>query len=909
MLDNNNKACVPCGLHKPLRNNYFDGKLLVSRDFSDEQDYHRGHRQMHNSLLHGTGTVCGLKIIQHPAPDCRDEFVVVESGMALDCCGQEIIVPERMLVRVREMLEADGATTLQQSLDGSNDLIIALRRCDQGAEPMPIILPGCDGEMGATQYGRICEGFEFALWSRPHTDTAILRAPARPKFDWVHTITLGAQAPTALHVNDGEHLLQIAADNDAGGAHLYAHSLQTHDLVSMLEGPEATSDTGSAREARLIFAAGGSFPDLGPTPGIGVWRAVQIDGDALPSAVLGTDSDHARIAISPTSGALFVLDQRSRNRTRLVSYSAEAINTWLASSPTPGSTPTVLATLNINQNFGDDSSAYRRGASMMQVSHDGRFLAILAQNPRNASTNPLYLIDISAFNAGGMDVDEARVTSSDLNLSGDEIFSALVWSIDDAFLYILSTNTSGDASARLNRYAITGNSNTIEKKGRGVAIDGNALDLALAPTETRAYLLLLTAAGKTMFTSANIEQVKALNASEPEEVVLPDDAVEIDGSGRNMTLVPNGSRAYVAAADAEPAGLPKRGLVAVIDITENDCAVYFDTLIDGCVACGDDGEHAVILGHVENYVFAAKPKMMNAGEAGDDDARIDNLSCRQIVPSASTLKTVVDCILEQGIAEGPPGPRGDPGNNGADGPQGDAGIDGSNGIDGTNGSDGLPGEQGPAGPRGARGARGLRGADAQLPEVNPIVGMSWTHAQPYPGISSNDLPGILRGKGIALAFGKEVAWKQFVASGEVAQATMLVELQRRVPAAGGAQASLWAALDNLLVSPISDFNLSGTLLTDWNIGFADAGNSLARGFAITADSKFDTGFNVNETLRLVFYTDFVVDESGQLTVDGSHLGGRLPTGRGAPGDTFRSWFTFNDRADRRDRTLDRTLRE
>ena len=193
MLVDKDKSCVPCGLHKPLRNNYFDGKLLVSRDFSDEQDYHRGHRQLHNSLLHGSGTVCGLKVIQHPSPDCRDEFAVVEPGMALDCCGQEIVVPERMLVRVREMVEAD--TALQESLDGGNDLIIALRRCDMGAEPMPVILPGCDGEMGATEYGRICEGFEFVVWARPHSDGEALTSPTQPKLNWVHTITLGAQAP------------------------------------------------------------------------------------------------------------------------------------------------------------------------------------------------------------------------------------------------------------------------------------------------------------------------------------------------------------------------------------------------------------------------------------------------------------------------------------------------------------------------------------------------------------------------------------------------------------------------------------------------------------------------------------------------------------------------------------------
>jgi hypothetical protein len=160
-----------------MRNSYFDGKFLVSRDFSDEQDYHRGHRQTHNALLHGTGTVCGLKLIQHPSPNCRRQFVVVEPGLALDCCGQEVIVPERALVRVREMIEADP--TLQAALDGASDLLIAIERCDTGAEPVPVILPGCAGE-GGTEYGRIAEGYRFGLQARRPGQMAGTELPINP---------------------------------------------------------------------------------------------------------------------------------------------------------------------------------------------------------------------------------------------------------------------------------------------------------------------------------------------------------------------------------------------------------------------------------------------------------------------------------------------------------------------------------------------------------------------------------------------------------------------------------------------------------------------------------------------------------------------------------------------------------
>ena len=94
--------------------------------------------------------------------------------------------------------------------------------------------------------------------------------------------------------------------------------------------------------------------------------------------------------------------------------------------------------------------------------------------------------------------------------------------------------------------------------------------------------------------------------------------------------------------------------------------------------------------------------------------------------------------------------------------------------------------------------------------------------------------------------------------------------------------------------PITNFIFNGSLLTDWRIGFSEAGKSRTLGFAITANNRLDVGFFESETLRLVFYTDFALDESGKLAIDGSHIGGLLPTGRGAPGDTFRRWFTFID---------------
>jgi hypothetical protein len=85
-------VCVECDIPQLARNNYFTGKLLVERDFTDEQRYLLGKLRRHNQRLHGWGTVCGLKVKQHPNPGCQDRFVVIEPGTAVDCCGREIFV-------------------------------------------------------------------------------------------------------------------------------------------------------------------------------------------------------------------------------------------------------------------------------------------------------------------------------------------------------------------------------------------------------------------------------------------------------------------------------------------------------------------------------------------------------------------------------------------------------------------------------------------------------------------------------------------------------------------------------------------------------------------------------------------------------------------------------------------------
>jgi hypothetical protein len=69
------------------RPNYYNGQLLVDKDFLAEQSYHISARRRHNLKLHGSGVVRGLEVVRR-----SDTSVTVQPGYAIDHTGQEIFL-------------------------------------------------------------------------------------------------------------------------------------------------------------------------------------------------------------------------------------------------------------------------------------------------------------------------------------------------------------------------------------------------------------------------------------------------------------------------------------------------------------------------------------------------------------------------------------------------------------------------------------------------------------------------------------------------------------------------------------------------------------------------------------------------------------------------------------------------
>ena len=99
-----------CGTIALERNRYYTGKYMAARDFQDEQGYFVTHGRQHNRLLHGWGIVCGLEVHYHPDhaadwtwSDCAKRWVVITPGLAIDCCGRELMLQDTWYYELRRL--------------------------------------------------------------------------------------------------------------------------------------------------------------------------------------------------------------------------------------------------------------------------------------------------------------------------------------------------------------------------------------------------------------------------------------------------------------------------------------------------------------------------------------------------------------------------------------------------------------------------------------------------------------------------------------------------------------------------------------------------------------------------------------------------------------------------------------
>lgn len=130
------------------RNRYYKGKMLTSSDFEAEQVYMNNKRRLVNQMVAGSGIVCGLSVIS-----LDDLSLMIESGMAIDDVGREIVVEGSL---VKKLSTISGFESL-----AGNEVSLCIRYREEETQPVYAVNRQ-EGEK-EYEYNRIEEGYELFL--------------------------------------------------------------------------------------------------------------------------------------------------------------------------------------------------------------------------------------------------------------------------------------------------------------------------------------------------------------------------------------------------------------------------------------------------------------------------------------------------------------------------------------------------------------------------------------------------------------------------------------------------------------------------------------------------------------------------------------------------------------------------
>lgn len=130
------------------RNRYYKGKMLTSVDFEAEQSYMNDKRRFLNAMVTGSGIVCGLNVVS-----LDDQSLLIESGMAIDDTGREIVVENSV---VKKLSTITGFEELK-----TNDVCLCIRYAE--TETQPVYAINRQDSEKEYENNRIEEGYELFL--------------------------------------------------------------------------------------------------------------------------------------------------------------------------------------------------------------------------------------------------------------------------------------------------------------------------------------------------------------------------------------------------------------------------------------------------------------------------------------------------------------------------------------------------------------------------------------------------------------------------------------------------------------------------------------------------------------------------------------------------------------------------
>lgn len=878
-----NGTCVECAVPQLARNNYFTGKLLVERDFREEQEYLLGKDRRHNQALHGWGAVCGLKVKQHPDESCRDRYLIIEPGTAVDCCGHEILVTRDEYFDFREHIPAEWFDPPAAGEEPTkHKLQICLRYVECPIEDIPALFDDCGCDDDACKPNRIRDAYDLQL---------LLDQPAHvhehfgPRLDRLSTISIDDVWRVALDETDQKlHVLTRTSTTDSGGTVTSSFGVTSYSTEDNRQ--VAPTLAGDGRALDLAVSAGGSriFVAVG-TPGADLDVHVYESGGATPDntlTVTGAGDAEAVLAVGPT-GRLYALVQTTGD---------SEVHAW--DDPGSDTAPT------------HSSGALGAEAGDVAVTPDGTKVIVAA-----LTGDALRIMD-------GDDVSNVDTATLDVNA----VRIALAETTAGLRLYAART----DKTIRVFGVEL-GATDPVPPLTGHVSLGADpAIDLEVSAGGRFAYVLTRVD-GDTAGRVLTVDTHK-LDSAPTEAVTGP----LLLGGPLDITLMSDGRRLY-AAYDEGDTGFAG---VAVIGVSEAACDEIFDRTIDGCPVCDDD--ECVILATIEDYeaglavVDADIDNLSDRRLLPSTSAITEVLRCLlehgagagdrgpQGPPGLGVADVdgeFVETLPEAGVdfdtatrivhLKIPKGPKGDPGGTGT---KGDAGPKGDPGDEGAKGDAGPKGDPGPKGDKGDQGDVGPKSdpGGAVVLDLPRIVALNWPHngrVQPTQMIDSSgnvivDAAGapvvpLLDRQGLLIAFDRPV------------QAATLTEDTFRVlfrSPTGSVERELRVFCECPLEGQVNGIKAPANVPATCGMTLsAVPGTNVKTGPTRFARFRLSRGNWVPGDYIVLLYGDFVLGHqpitlpNGSTVnpaVDADHLGPglpfRCPTGDGVEGGTFRSWF-------------------
>lgn len=324
------ESCPQCGFDPLVRNHFFTGKMMGTAEFMAETHYHGERMRHHNVRLHGHGVVCGLEVRQHPSASCRDRYVVVRPGSALDCCGHEIIVPVEEIVDVAGLpqVKALSRDTLLHTLQ----LCLRWRECP--TENVPVLYDECGCDDTKCAPNRILESYEFDVLVDPVLSLSeLVGRPALAAFvDSDLTGVVGAYAAVGgivAVVDPGQADRLLILDPAHRSMRSVVLGAPARALVVAADGVHVfvvTAPANAACEARVFRLDDGS----------------EVLPSGNPRQLTGTTANSRLLALAGDAGGQATLCVLDVDAGALLRFAADATDV-LAAAPASSAAPTGLA--------------------------------------------------------------------------------------------------------------------------------------------------------------------------------------------------------------------------------------------------------------------------------------------------------------------------------------------------------------------------------------------------------------------------------------------------------------------------------------------------------------------------------------------------------------------------------------